>query len=109
MHRIILGLKDEDPRLGDHIDGDGLNNIRSNLRVASSSGNAQNRRLSCCSSSGFKGVTWRKRERVWYAQIGYKDTRKHLGVFSTAEEAARAYDKAALQLFGEFANLNFPG
>jgi hypothetical protein len=60
------------------------------------------------STSGFKGVTWFKRDSKWMAQIGINGKNRYLGYYETAEQAARAYDIAARELHGEFATLNFP-
>jgi hypothetical protein len=101
MHRVILGLTD--PRIkADHKDGDGLNNCRDNLRIASSKENGANRKKNIVSTSGFKGVT-RHRGGRWQTQVG----KKYVGLYDTPEEAARAYDTVARETFGTFANLNF--
>ncbi len=101
MHNVLLG------HLGvDHIDGDGLNNRRNNLRPATDEQNKRNRRISKNNTSGYKGV-FLDRGR-WRACIDEHGRRHYLGYFATAEEAARAYDAAAREGHGEFANLNFP-
>ena len=101
MHNLILP---DAPRV-DHIDQNGLNNRRSNLRAATAQQNSQNKRVRSDSRSGLKGV-----ERLpggsWRASISVDKRRTHLGVFKTAEEAARAYDDAAVLHFGEFAATN---
>jgi hypothetical protein len=104
MHRLILPGVD----LIDHRDGDGLNNQRSNLRPATMSGNAQNRRKQRNNTSGFIGVTWHGQRDMWMARIGANDKLIHLGHFADPVEAARVRDAAALELHGEFAVLNFP-
>lgn len=90
----------------DHINGNPLDNRRANLRVCLRSQNSGNYRKPKTNTSGFKGVTAAK-PSGWKAQIR-TDGRlmKHLGVFKTAAEAARAYDRAATEKFGEFAKLN---
>jgi hypothetical protein len=100
MHRLIhqtpAGMDT------DHIDGDGLNNQRSNLRTATSTENMRNRRMRKDNTSGFRGVTWSKREKKWVAQIRLDGKRIHLGYYNTPEEAAEVYIRKAIELFGEF-------
>lgn len=107
MHRQLMGLRG--PPV-DHIDGDGLNNRRSNLRHATAEQNRANRRKRGKQrgsySSKYKGVCLPAPR--WLAFISHLGKMKHLGAFKTEEEAARAYDRAAKELFGEFASLNFP-
>jgi hypothetical protein len=93
----------------DHRDGDGLNCRRGNLRLATKSENQRNRGLHKRNRVGLKGVSFHKRTGRWRADIKLPDRQKHLGTFATPEEAARAYDRAALELYGDFARLNFPG
>jgi hypothetical protein len=92
----------------DHRNGDGLDNQRHNIRQSTHAQNTANRRLPKSSTTGFKGVTRRKRDGRYQAQIGAHGRHYHLGYHFTAEAAARAYDAAALRLFGEFARINFP-
>jgi hypothetical protein len=108
MHRIILGLQPRDGVEVDHRDGDSLNNQRHNLRQATHSQNMANIGLRKTNKSGYKGVHWNKRAGKWMSQIRKKGTRIHLGTFTDAEEAARAYDAKAKELHGDFAYLNFP-
>lgn len=105
MHRLIL--KPEGRLHVDHINGNTLDNRRCNIRVATVSQNIANSRpISGCSSQ-FKGVSL-FRSGKWVAYITHCSTRMHLGYFASQEAAARAYDTKALELFGEFARLNFP-
>jgi hypothetical protein len=90
----------------DHINGDGLDNQRSNLRPATEAQNLWNRGPQRNNTSGFKGVH-RFRSR-WQAEIMASGRRSYLGTYGTPDEAARAYDAAATELHGEFACLNFP-
>lgn len=107
MHRVILNVQDSKQQV-DHVDGNGLNNIRSNLRVCTASQNQQNRysKLSNTTSK-YKGVCWAKADRVWvaYIKLQYKNLR--IGSFNTEIEAAHAYDAKAIELFGEYAHTNF--
>lgn len=103
MHVLIMGRL-----LIDHIDHDGLNNQRYNLRPATDRQNRLNQRPLLGTSSRFKGVTWHKGGRKWQAAIRSHGRSRHLGLFLEEEAAARAYDMAAVVEFGEFAYLNFP-
>lgn len=102
MHRLILGTDQH----VDHRDGDGLNNRRSNLRLANHSQNGANAPKRLGTKSRYKGVSTH-RDR-WRAQIRVQRKYVHLGMFADEADAARAYDLAALEAFGEFARLNFP-
>jgi hypothetical protein len=103
MHRLILNAP-----CGvwvDHRDGDGLNNQRSNIRLATPSQNACNQRA-IQGVSRYRGVSWNKAARKWHAQIKAEGRRLHLGLFDEERAAAVAYDQAAIRHFGEFATLN---
>ncbi len=104
MHRQIIGVTGRTEV--DHINGDRLDNRRSNLRAATRQQNSWNsgaqRRRS--RTSRYKGVSFDKSRGLWTAHI----LNKNLGRFDTEEEAALTYDKAATELFGEFAYLNLP-
>lgn len=105
MHRLIMfAKKDQDV---DHIDGNPLNNTRSNLRLATRHQNCMNKKKSPNRSSKYKGVWWDTWNRKWRARISFKGRDISLGSFKDERAAARAYDKAAKLLFGEFARLNF--
>jgi hypothetical protein len=108
MPHVILRV--DDTIEIDHVNGDGLDNRRENLRVATHAQNASNRGVRVNNTSGFKGVhaNHSGRGKQWFAYITTNYKRQHLGMFGTAEEAARAYDAAAVRLHGEFARLNFP-
>lgn len=109
MHRLILGLAPGDPNV-DHRNGRGLDNRRSNLRLATQSQNLANaRKQRTPTSSRYKGVHLVKKTNTWAAQVKLKGKTFHISsAFATEEEAARAYDEIAFILFGEFARLNFP-
>lgn len=107
MHRIILGA--EPGQVIDHVDGDGLNNQRSNLRFATPTTNQWNRKSNRNSSSAYKGVSWHKGTSKWAVEIRINGRRQHLGYFSDEKEAAHAYDRVSRKHHGEFARLNFPG
>lgn len=92
----------------DHVDGDGLNCRRENLRQANHSENQCNKPAYRTNKSGYKGVDWDSHHGKWRAQIAKDGRHYHLGRFDTAEEAARAYDAAARRLHGAFARVNFP-
>jgi hypothetical protein len=105
MHRQILGLTNTFTYT-DHIDGNGLNNQRNNLRVATPAQNSSNRRSYSGSTSKYLGVSWGPGSNSWVARIGKHGEYKHIGCFKTQEEAALAYNNAAKEVHGEFANLN---
>lgn len=106
MHRALLkpGIGFE----GDHKNGDSLDNRRENLRICTHLQNSQNSGMRHHNTSGFKGVSFHKKAGAWEAYICPNYKKKYLGLFSTKEEAAHAYDSAAKTCFGEFAILNFP-
>ena len=112
MHRLILGLTDN-TILGDHEDGDGLNNQEYNLRSCSKKQNTRNRRSQLNSTSKYLGVhrarQWCKGRiyYCWSAQITINGKRKTIGRFQDEKEAAMAYDRVAREYYGEFAGLNF--
>jgi hypothetical protein len=102
MHRAIMGAP-----AGievDHIDNDGLNNTRENLRFATHQQNCFNKPAPKSNTSGFKGVSWSDALGCWTAII----RGKRIGQFDTPEDAALAYDATARELFGEYAYVNFP-
>ena len=110
MHRLLTGATKGSEV--DHRNGNGLDNRRANLRVCSHAENTFNKRIYRNNHTGFKGVApARKRadgSQRYCARIQGHLCKQHIGTFATAEEAARAYDRAAIELHGEFAHTNFP-
>lgn len=109
LERFIMG----EPLKGftwDHIDNNGLNNQKTNLRLANSYEQSWNRRKKKnCSSEFFGvGIDKNRKDRIFKAGITCKGKQIHIGYFNTAEEAARVRDAAAIKYHGEFAKLNFP-
>lgn len=111
LHRVILERilnrplrRDEDT---DHRDNNKLNNRRSNLRVATRSQNEANQGKQINNKSGYKGVSQFGKKK-WRSAIVINRKQIHLGLYNDRTEAARAYDKKAIEIFGEFAYLNFP-
>jgi hypothetical protein len=92
----------------DHIDGNGLNNQKSNLRLTTASQNQANAKLRYSNISGFKGVSWNKFHKKWFVQIQYQKESIFLGLYDNLIEAALIYDNAAKRLFKDHARLNFP-
>lgn len=106
MHRVILDIE-YTKMFCDHIDGNGLNNQRSNLRVATPLQNQQNQKRKSIGSSQYKGVHFNKKcKRKWSAMIRCSEGRLYLGRFANETEAALAYNEAAIKYHGEFARLN---
>lgn len=105
MHKEIIPSKKGQHI--DHIDGDTLNNQKGNLRPASPSQNHGNSRRYSTNTSGYKGVSWITEKGRWRASMTYNYKTIHIGYYLDKEDAARAYDKRASELFGDFARLNF--
>jgi len=107
LHQEII----EVPRgmVVDHINHDGMDNRRANLRAATFSQNMCHRKKrSGSKQSKYKGIYWRKEKRKWQAMITFERKKIHLGYFHSEIDAAKAYDQAAKTYHGEFACLNFP-
>lgn len=102
MHRQIMNPKSI--QVVDHIDHNGLHNCRINLRVCTHRQNLLNSR----NQGKYKGVTWCKRDKIWAARVTLNGKSKRIGSFTDPIAAAKAYDKAAKELHGTFAYLNFP-
>jgi len=104
MHRVILSAPHDS--YVDHIDRDGLNNQRDNLRLCTMSENKMNQKIRKDNRSGYKGVSKLKHGR-FVARITINKKLLHLGTFDDPKAAAKAYDRMAVKSYGEFANLNF--
>jgi len=104
MHRIILN-----PPSGmetDHINGNGLDNRRCNLRICTTSQNLANSRKRKGTTSQYKGVSWSQKNQCWIAAITVHGQHEYLGCFDSEEEAAIAYNYAARKLYDDYALLN---
>ncbi len=106
LHTFLMGSNSKE--MVDHQDRNGLNCTRANLRPANRNENYRNRGAQSNNKAGYKGVYFNKTKKKWDAQISVGGKSMYIGRYETAEDAARAYDKRALELFGEFAYLNFP-
>ncbi len=107
MHREVLPVAEN--MFVDHINCNGLDNRKANLRPATSAQNIRNRgKRAGKGGSKYKGVFWDNRMRKWRVRIGFNRARLRVGDFSDEIEAAKAYDQAAKQYHGQFASLNFP-
>jgi hypothetical protein len=105
MHRAIMNL----PKgfEVDHRSGNGINNQKYNLRTCTHQQNLMNRKLNSNSTSGYKGVSWYKRNNKWQVNIQKDGKQLFLGYYTCLIKAAKAYDAVAKELFGEYARLNF--
>lgn len=114
MHRVVLELEPGRVPMVDHVDGNTLNNTRTNLRECTHRQNMYNSRkrrrafTGEVPSSKYKGVTWCKRDKIFIGNIRTPGKTVCVGYFKDEIECARAYDKAAREFHGEFARLNFP-
>ncbi len=106
MHRLILGW--DSPLLSDHINGNGLDNRRCNLRLVTPRENRLNTHKIRDGTSKYNGVYWSKVEGQWRTRIGNRGNMMHVGYFDDEAEAALAYDEMARKYHGQFALLNFP-
>lgn len=105
MHNIIMSISSKETFV-DHINNNPLDNRKENLRLCSPTQNGYNRKLNKNNTIGYKGVTWHKRDKRFQASIKVAGKKIHLGYFKNAEDAAEAYNKAAIKYFAEFAKLN---
>ncbi len=102
LHREIMNATKNDHV--DHINGDTLDNRKENLRICINRDNIKNQRIRSNNTSGYKGVSLKYNK--WVARIMFNNKTKYLGVFINKEDAAKAYNEAALKYHGEFARLN---
>jgi hypothetical protein len=107
MHKVVAARMGIAGRT-DHKDRNGLNNQRENLRAATRSQNQLNQDRSKMNRSGYRGVSWNSVCNKWQVRTYLEGKQVHVGYFDSPIEAAKAYDRAARRLHGEFAILNFP-
>ncbi len=105
LHRILLNAPPG--KQVDHVDRNGLNNVHNNLRLCSHSQNCRNSKTRRDNSSGYKGVHQDIRTYKWITQIQIDGKTTHIGCFANIQDAALAYDKAAIKYYGTFAKTNF--
>jgi len=105
MHRVILKVADFKIEV-DHKDHNGLNNQKENIRAVTKKQNSFNKKSYKNSTSKYVGVSWNRQSNKWQAQVRENGKIKYLGRFINEDDAARAYNKAAVESYGEFANLN---
>ena len=107
MHRVITNAPDH--LYVDHVNHNGLDNRKANLRLATHAQSVRNReKFTRPATSRYKGISWHSSTQKWCACIQTNNTKIHLGSFDSEIEAAKTYDKAARKLHGAFAALNFP-
>lgn len=110
LHQMVMWIAGEMPptpkHMIDHVNGNPFNNTRENLRWLTNAENSMRRHRLNTSRNRFKGITFHKQSRRWVAQIKRDCKRIHIGMYGTDLEAARAYDSAAREIFGEFALTN---
>ena len=108
LHRFVMGLTKGDKVIVDHIDGNRLNNSKSNLRIVNNTQNLANQRRKdkINTSSQYKGVWYYEKINRWRAHLRCEGVTYHLGTFKTEEAAAEAYNKKALELFKDYACIN---
>lgn len=112
MHRLVMGCLGERSKIVDHVNGNGLDNRRENLRFCTHTQNYYNARKRKNTTSKYKGVSFFRATGQWRAQLHYRENgnvvRLELGLHDDESIAGRAYDASARQYFKEFARLNFP-
>jgi hypothetical protein len=109
LHRLILNATKS--KVIDHIDGNGLNNTRKNLRLVSAMQNRRNTKKQSNNTSGYKGVYYSKKNKNWCSAVCHRGKNIYIGSYDTAEDAAKAYDAKIKELGWQIVNqrmLNFP-
>jgi hypothetical protein len=109
LHQAIISLSKQEVPDGyeiDHKDRNKLNNLEINLRICLHSENGKNQKTSSNNTSGYKGVYWKKTSKKWKVLIRVNNQLVYIGCFTIKEDAAKAYNKAAIKYYGEFAGLN---
>lgn len=113
LHRVImervLGRELDRNEFVNPVNNNPLDCRRENLRLSDYAHSARSRRKQSETSSRFKGVSWHKRDKKWLASIGMNGKQKWLGYFDTEREAANAYEQAAKEMFGDYANADKDG
>lgn len=105
LHRFILDCETGDGKIVDHIDGDTLNCQRCNLRFVTKQQNNWNKGLNRTSTTGFKGVSYRKDIGKYRSRINFNGREIVLGYYTRPEDAGQAYKEASLRFFGEYARV----
>jgi len=106
LHWFVLRFEGKKGYVVDHINGNTFDNRKENLRICTVAENSRNQKLNKRNKTGYKGVCAVKRVNGYKAEIKLNYKVRHLGYFKCPKEAAKAYNKAAIELFGEFARLN---
>jgi len=104
MHRVLVDAVKSDGLEVDHINGNKLDNRKSNLRLATHAQNLRNQKTRRTTKTGFRGVDFRPNRGKYRARVAVDGKNMHIGTFSTAIEAHAAYSKVAVQVHGAFAN-----
>ena len=102
MHQILCGVDPGRDVMPDHHNRDTLDNRRHNLRPATNQKNTWNTGMRITNRSGYRGVSWKKYNRKWAAQINRDGKRVHLGLFESASDASLVYEEAAKRIYGDF-------
>ena len=102
LHRFIMDCPDD--MVVDHINHNGLDNRKSNLRICTQAENTRNATIPYNNTSGYKGISWSNEANKWHTYITYNKRRINLGYFNTKEEAIQARKNAEIEYFGEYRN-----